>query len=147
VDRRRESVNAEGLSVEPWAKASGQRSEMNAMVGDAQIKQAVRDAFVYDRACSRSIPSVEVGEQRRHAHRRCRQSQSQARRRAGCEEYRRRLACEELLKTRPAKPITDDKLAQDVDAACCVIPSWTVLGQRESEERRHHADRQRRFLL
>ena len=111
------SVNAEELKIEPWAKASGQRNEMNAFKGDPQIKQAVKDAFLYDPRVFSFNPIVEVEngvvtltgvvdnlKAKRAAEQDAKNTVSVWR-------------VKNLLKVRPVKAISDDELVKDVDSA------------------------------
>jgi osmotically-inducible protein OsmY len=111
------SVHAEGLKIEPWTKASGQRQETVAVKGDPQIKQAVRDAFVYDPRVNSFNPHVEV-------------DNGVVTLSGVVDNLKAKRAAEQdakntwgvwrvknLLKNRPIKTIADDKLAQNVVSA------------------------------
>jgi osmotically-inducible protein OsmY len=111
------SVNVIGLSIVPWARASGQRSNILATKSDSQIKQAVHDAFVYDPRVFSFNPGVKVKDSivtltgvvdnikaKRAA-------EQDARDTVGV------WSVKNLLKVRPAKPVADRKLAQAVISA------------------------------
>jgi osmotically-inducible protein OsmY len=111
------SVNAKGLKIEPWAKADSQRQDAIAVKGDAQIKQAVHDAFVYDPRVNSFNPRVDVENgvvtlagvvDNLKAKRAAEQD---AKNTWGVWRVRN------LLKARPANPIADDKLVQNVNSA------------------------------
>ncbi len=108
------SVNAEGLKIEPWAKAGGQRQETVAIKDDAQIQQAVKDALLHDPRVFSFSPGVDAEngvvtltgvvdnlKARRAA-------EQDAMNTWGVSRVRN------LLKTRPVKLIADTKLAQNV---------------------------------
>jgi osmotically-inducible protein OsmY len=111
------SVHAEGLKIEPWTKASGQRQQTVAVKGDPQIKQAVRDAFVYDPRVYAFKPHVEVdngvvtlsGVVNNLKARRA--AEQDAKNTWGVWRVKN------LLKNRPVKTIADDKLAHNVVSA------------------------------
>lgn len=111
------SVNAERLMIKPWAKPSGQRNDMNAIRSDPQIKQAVRDAFVVDPRVFSFNPTIEV-------------ENGDVTLTGMVDNVKAKSAAEQdalntvsvwrvknLLKVRPAKPVTDDKLSQSVSSA------------------------------
>ena len=111
------SVNAQGLRVEPWLKADDQRAETVAVKGDEQIKQAVQDGIGYDPRVFFFNPKVEV-------------ENGVATLTGVVDNLKASRAAEQdakntwgvwrvknLIKDRPAKPIPDRKLAQDVSLA------------------------------
>jgi osmotically-inducible protein OsmY len=111
------SVNTEGLRIEPWAGASGQRKDTIAIKGDPQTKQAVQDALVHDPRVFSFNPSVEVENgvvtltgvvDNLKAKRAAEQDATNT---VGVWRVKN------LLKVRPAKPLADDKIAQNVNSA------------------------------
>ena len=111
------SVNAEGLKVEPWAKGRDQRKETVTIKGDPQIKDAVKDAFVYDPRVFSFNPTVAVengvvtltGTVDNLKAKRA--AEQDAKNTVGVWRVKN------LLKVRPAKPLADDKIAQNVKSA------------------------------
>ena len=111
------SVNTQGLKIEPWAKADSQRQETISVKGDPQIKQAVHDAFVYDPRVDSFNPNVDVDNgivtlsgvvDNLKAKRAAEQD---AKNTWGVWRVKN------LLKTRPVTPIADETLVQNVTSA------------------------------
>ncbi len=111
------SVKAEGLKVEPWALGRDQRKETITIKGDLQIKDAVKDALVYDPRVFSFNPTLEVengvvtltGTVDNLKAKRA--AEQDAKNTVGVWRVKN------LLKVRPAKPLADDKIAQNVKSA------------------------------
>lgn len=111
------SVNTDGLKIEPWDKASGQRTETDTIKSDPQIRQAVLDSLVYDPRVFSFNPGVEVedgivtltGVVNNLKARRA--AEQDAKNTVGV------LRVKNLLKVRLAKPVSGDNLAQNVISA------------------------------
>lgn len=111
------AVNADGLKVESWAKDTMQRERRTTTLTDAQIRDAVRDAFVHDPRVFSFNPNVAV-------------SNGvvtltgvvdnlKARRAAG-QDARNTIGVRRVrnyLKVRPAQPVADDKVARTLKDA------------------------------
>jgi osmotically-inducible protein OsmY len=111
------SVNAKGLRIEPWAKPSGERATTVPAKDDAQIKQAVHDVFLGDPRVLSLKPDVDVENgvvtltgvaETLKANRAAEQD---AKNTWGVWRVKN------LLRTRPANPVPDDKLVQNVSTA------------------------------
>jgi len=116
------SVNMEGLQIESWAKARGQRSERVALRDDEQIRQAVMDVFASDPRVYAFNPSVSV-------------TNAVVTLTGVVDNLKARRAAEQdaknttgvwrvknLLKVRPAKPLSDDIVSQNVTSALLLNP-------------------------
>jgi osmotically-inducible protein OsmY len=110
-------VSSLELKVDPWAKPSGERSEMVPGKSDPQVREAVRDAFLYDPRVFAFGPEVEVENgvatltgvvDNLKANRAAEQD---AKNTWGVWQVKN------LLKVQLANPAADDKLAQIVNAA------------------------------
>jgi len=111
------SVNAEGLKVEPWARARGQRKEIVTFKDDSQIKQAVLDAFVFDPRVFSFGPGVDV---ENGAVTLSGIVNNLKAKRAAEQDAKNTVGVwrvKNLLKIRPAKPVPDIELAQNVFSA------------------------------
>ena len=116
------SVNVDGLQIEPWAKASGQRSETVVLKDDSLIKQAVKDAFAIDPRVYSFNPSVEVqfsvvtltGTVDNLKAKRA--AEQDAKNTTGVWRVKN------LLKVLPAQPLADDTVSQNVTAALFLNP-------------------------
>lgn len=110
-------VNADALKVEPWAKDAMRKDRPASSLSDAQIRDAVRDALLYDPRVLSFNPTVTVTngvvtltgvvdnvKARRAA-------AQDARNTAGVRRVRN------YLKVRPAQPVADDKLARTLKDA------------------------------
>lgn len=111
------AVDADGLKVESWAKDTMQREQRTTTLTDAQIRDAVRDAFVHDPRVFSFNPNVAVtngvvtltGVV----------DNLKARRAAG-QDARNTVGVRRVrnyLKVRPAQPVADDKVARTLKDA------------------------------
>lgn len=116
------SVNAEGLQIEPWAKASGQRSERVALRDDAQIQQAVIDVFASDPRVYAFNPNVTVADAVVTLTGAV--DNLKARRAAGQDAKNTTgvWRVKNLLKVRPGSPLSDDIVSQNVTSALLLNP-------------------------
>jgi len=116
------AVNVVALQIEPWAKSSGQRSEVVAVKDDPEILKAVKDSFVIDPRVYAFNPSVGVQygvvtltgvvdnlKAKRAA-------EQDAKNTTGVWRVKN------LLKVRPVLPLTDEIITQNVNAALSQNP-------------------------
>ncbi|OYW73923.1 MAG: hypothetical protein B7Z37_19685 [Verrucomicrobia bacterium 12-59-8] len=122
LDAGVKSVNVEGLQIEPWAKSNGQRNETALLRGDAQILQAVKDSFMSDPRVYAFNPNVTVTNAIVTL--------------TGVVDNLKTLRAVgqdamnttgvwrvmNLLKVRPAKPMADDVMSQNVSSALLLNP-------------------------
>jgi osmotically-inducible protein OsmY len=111
------SVNASGLKIEPSVKATDQRQETYAVKGDPQIQQAVHDAFVADPRVYSYNPRVEVDN---GAVTLTGVVNNLKAKRAAAQDAKNTWGVwrvTNLLKTRPANPVADDAIVQNVTSA------------------------------
>lgn len=110
-------VDAAGLKVEPWAKNAMRRERTPLVRTDAQIRDAVRDAFLYDPRVNAFNPTINVTDgivtltgvvDNLKARRAAAQD---ARNTVGVRRVRN------YLKVRPAQPVANDKLAGNLRSA------------------------------
>ena len=116
------SVNAEGLQIEPWAKSNGQRKETEPSRDDAQILQAVRDSLMSDPRVHAFNPNVIVTDAIVTLTGMV--DNLKALRAAGQDAMNTTGVWRvwNLLKVRPAQPIADDVVSQNVGAALLLNP-------------------------
>ncbi len=111
------SINVDGLKVEPWAKGRDQRERTILIKGDPQIKDAVKDALLYDPRVNSFNPTVEV---KNGVVTLTGTVDNLKAKRAAEQDAKNTVGVwrvKNLLKVRPAKPLADDKVAQNVKSA------------------------------
>jgi osmotically-inducible protein OsmY len=111
------SVDAAQLQVAPWALDKMLRHQRFAPKADEDVAQAVRDALRYDPRCQPDTPTVQVD----HGTVTLTGTVSNLRaRRAAGQDARNVLGVKDVhnqLQVRPAKPVDDDVIQQQVKAA------------------------------
>lgn len=116
------SVNVDGLPIEPWAKARGQRSERVPLRDDEQIRLAVMDVFASDPRVYAFNPGVSVD----HVVVTLTGAVGNLKARRAAEQDAKNTTgvwrVKNLLKVRPAKPLSDDIVSQNVTSALLLNP-------------------------